>query len=157
TLEHLAIIDLLGIERGVVALTKTDLVDAFRRAEVTEAITATLVGTGLAASDVIPVSPVTGEGIEALRGRLFEATRTISTHAEKGRFRLAVDRSFVLAGAGTVVTGTVLSGDVTVGERVTVSPSGLAARVRSIHAQNRLAECGRAGHRCALNLVGEGV
>src|SRR5262245_19703899 len=157
TLEHLAIVDLLGIERGVVALTKSDLVDTSRRAEVTEVISATLAGTGLAGSDVIPVSPVTGEGIESLRDRLYEAAHAIGTHAEKGRFRLAIDRSFLLAGAGTVVTGTVLSGAVNVGDRVTVSPSGRAARVRSIHAQNRPAERGAAGERCALNLAGDGI
>ena len=77
--------------------------------------------------------------------------------AASGRFRLAVDRSFTLPGAGTVVTGTVLSGAVAVGESVVVSPSGLAARVRSIHAQNRPAERGRAGDRCALNLAGDGI
>ena len=79
------------------------------------------------------------------------------TRAAQGRFRLAVDRSFTLAGAGTVVTGTVLSGAVNVGDHVTVSPSGLAARVRSIHAQNRPAERGAAGERCALNLAGDGI
>jgi selenocysteine-specific elongation factor len=157
TLEHLAIVDLLGVERGVVALTKSDLVDASRRAEVTDAVTGILTGTGLAGSDVIPVSPVSGEGIEMLRNYLFEAARSLDARAEKGRFRLAVDRSFVLAGAGTVVTGTVLSGSVSVGDRVMVSPSGLTARVRSIHAQNQPAEQGRASDRCALNLVGDGI
>src|SRR5262249_58183916 len=73
------------------------------------------------------------------------------------RCRLAVDRSFTLAGTGTVVTGTVLSGQVLIGDRVLVSPSGLAARVRSIHAHNRPAETGCAGERCALNLVGEEI
>src|SRR5205823_13749397 len=72
-------------------------------------------------------------------------------------FRLAVDRAFTLAGAGTIVTGTVLSGAIAVGDRVAVSPSGLAARVRSIHAQNRATARGRAGQRCALNLAGEGI
>src|SRR5262249_44327100 len=77
--------------------------------------------------------------------------------AANGRFRLAVDRSFTLAGAGTVVTGTVLSGQVAVGDRGVVSPTGLGARVRSIHAQNRATEHGQAGERGALNLAGEGV
>src|SRR4029079_68685 len=81
----------------------------------------------------------------------------LGARAEQGCFRLAVDRSFVLAGAGTVVTGTVLSGAVAVGDRVTVSPSGLAARVRSIHTHNKPAEHGRAGDRCALNLAGEAI
>src|SRR6185503_9838056 len=77
--------------------------------------------------------------------------------AARGRLRLAVDRSFTLAGAGTVVTGTVLSGSVAVGDHVIVSPSGLAARIRGIHAQNRPAERGVGGERCALNLAGDGI
>src|SRR5262245_45986919 len=93
TLEHLAIVDLLGIDRGVVALTKSDLVDASRRAEVSDAVAETLSGTGLAGSDVIPVSPMTGEGIDVLRDRLFEEAHTTAARARKGRFRLAVDRS----------------------------------------------------------------
>src|SRR5262245_64536218 len=101
------------------------------------------------------MSTVTGEGVEELRRHLFETARAFGRRATGGRFRLAVDRSFTLAGAGTVVTGTVLSGQIAVGDRVVVSPSGLAARVRSLHA--RAAERGRAGERCALNLAGEGI
>ena len=157
TREHLAIVDLLGIARGIVALTKADLASPDRRADVTAEIENTLAATGLAGSAIIPVSVVSGEGIEALRERLFAASRDITARPARGRFRLAVDRSFTLAGAGTVVTGTVLSGAVTVGDHVVVSPSGLPARVRSIHAQNRAAERGEAGERCALNLVGDGV
>ena len=157
TREHLAIVDLLGIERGIVALTKSDMIAPDRLEEVTAEITHTLADTGLAGSDILPVSSVTGQGVDALRGRLFEASRTLGGRSARGRFRLAVDRSFVLAGAGTVVTGTVLSGEVAAGDRVTVSPSGLAARVRSIHAQNKPAERGHAGDRCALNLAGEDI
>jgi selenocysteine-specific elongation factor len=157
TLEHLAIVDLLGIRQGCVALTKADLADATRRDEVTAEIHETLSGTGLAGADIVPVSTVTGEGIDALRTVLFNAAAVHGARAASGRFRLAVDRSFTLAGAGTIVTGTVLSGAVAVGDRVTVSPAGLAARVRSIHAQNRPTERGQAGERCALNLVGEDI
>jgi selenocysteine-specific elongation factor len=157
TREHLAIVDLLGIERGIVALTKADLAAPASRAAVTEEIKQLLEGTGLASADVLPVSVMTGEGLDALRERLFDMARTIRSRAAGGRFRLAVDRCFTLAGAGTVVTGTVLSGAVAVGDRVVVSPCGLAARVRSIHAQNRPAERGVAGERCALNLAGDGV
>jgi selenocysteine-specific elongation factor len=157
TREHLAIVDLLGIERGIVALTKADLVAPASRAAVTDEIKQLLAGTGLAGAEILPVSAMTGEGLEALRERLFAMAQTIRSRAAGGRFRLAVDRCFTLAGAGTVVTGTVLSGAVAVGERVVVSPCGLAARVRSIHAQNRPAERGVAGERCALNLAGDGV
>ena len=157
TREHLAIVDLLGITRGIVALTKADLASAERRAEVTTEIENTLLATGLAGSDIVPVSVVSGEGIDALRERLFAASRDVTARAAQGRFRLAIDRAFTLVGAGTVVTGTVLSGHVSTGQIVTVSPSGLSARVRSIHAQNRPAERGEAGQRCALNLAGDGI
>ncbi len=157
TLEHLAIIDLLGIARGLVALTKADLVAPARRTQVAAEIEGVLSATRLAGVDMVPVSTVTHEGIEALRDRLFAASRTFGRRATRGRFRLAVDRSFTLAGTGTVVTGTVLSGEARVGDHVLVSPSGLAARIRSIHAQNRTAERGQAGERCALNLAGERI
>ena len=157
TREHLAIVDLLGIERGIVALTKSDLVAPEQRAKVSTEIAQALEGTSLENAEIVPVSTVTGDGIDGLRDRLFDAARTIRAKAQSERFRLAIDRSFTLPGAGTVVTGTVLSGGVSAGDRVTVSPSGLAARVRSIHAQNRPTERGVAGQRCALNLTGDGV
>ncbi len=157
TREHLAIVDLLGIGRGIVVLSKSDLASPPRRAEVTADIEHLLAGTAFADAEVLPVSTVTGEGVDALRERLFDVARSIHARSAGGRFRLAVDRSFTLPGAGTVVTGTVLSGAVSVGDRIVVSPSGLSARVRSIHAQNRPTERGVAGERCALNLAGDGV
>ena len=157
TREHLAIVDLLGIERGLVALTKADLVSPERRESVIEEIRQTLATTTLADADILPVSTVTGEGIDDLRQRLFAASQTIHARSARGRFRLAVDRCFTLPGTGTVVTGTVLSGAVSVGDHVVISPAGLGARVRSIHAQDRPTERGVAGQRCALNLAGDGV
>ena len=157
TREHLAILDLLGVHRGIVALTKADLADAARRAEVTAQIAATLAGTGLAGSPVVPVSAQTGEGVDRLRDLLAAAESDTTARATDARFRLAVDRSFTLKGAGTVVTGTVQAGRVAVGDTVAVSPRGLTARVRAIHAQNRPAAEGLAGQRCALNLAGEGI
>ena len=157
TLEHLAIIDLLGIRQGLVTLTKADLVPPERLAQVTAEIAALIAGTVLDGAEILPVSAFTGQGIDLLRARLDRAAGAVTDRDAENRFRLAVDRSFTLAGAGTIVTGTVLSGTVQVGDRVLVSPSGLSARVRSIHAQNRPAETGRAGERCALNLAGEGI
>ncbi len=157
TREHLAIADLLGLGRGVVALTKVDLIAAERRDEVRGEIARALEGTALSRADILPASIVSGEGIEELRARLFAEAQTLKRSAAQGRFRLAVDRSFTLTGVGTVVTGTVLSGAVAIGDQVMVSPSGLVARVRSIHAQNRPADCGQAGERCALNLAGVGI
>ena len=157
TREHLAIVDLLGIDRGIVALTKSDLADPQRLAEVTADVAQLLEGTALAGAEIVSVSTVAGDGIDNLRELLFDAARTIRARAAAERFRLAVDRSFTLPGIGTIVTGTVLSGAISSGDRVTISPSGLVARVRSIHAQNRPTERGIAGQRCALNLAGDGV
>ena len=157
TREHLAILDLLGVHRGIVALTKADLADDPRRAEITAQIAATLAGTGLAAAPVIPVSSLTGEGVATLRDLLAVAEAETTARATDASFRLTVDRSFTLKGAGTVITGTVQSGRVAVGDGVTVSPSGLSARVRAIHAQNQPVEVGVAGQRCALNLAGDGI
>ncbi|MBY0383322.1 MAG: selenocysteine-specific translation elongation factor [Xanthobacteraceae bacterium] len=157
TREHLAIIDLLGISGGIVALTKSDLVSPERIAEVTVQIREAIAGTTFEGADILAVSSATGEGIDDLRGRLTVGAKQLSARASEGRFRLAVDRVFTLSGIGVVVTGTVLSGVVRVEDHVTISPSGLQARVRSLHSQNRPAQIGRAGDRCALNLAGDGV
>lgn len=157
TREHLAILDLLGLTRGVVVLTKADLADTARLAAVTAEIAAALTGTSLEGADILPVSSTAGQGVDALRARLVAEAAAPRNRPEDGRFRLAVDRSFTLAGAGTVVTGTVLSGVVHAGDRVQVSPTGLEARVRSIRAQDRPSDTGRAGDRCGLNLAGPGV
>ncbi len=157
TREHLAILDLLGISRGIVALTKADLVDAERIDDLTSNIHTLLAPTRLRGVDILPVSALTGQGMEDLKTVLAEAERATVETAIDGRFRLAVDRSFTLSGAGTVVTGTVLSGSVAIGDAIMVSPSGLSARVRSIHAQNQKVERGFAGQRCALNLAGEAI
>ena len=130
TREHLAIVELLGIKRGLVALTKIDAVAEDRVAEVTREIENALADTLLAGAPIHPVSSITGQGIADLKSALFAASAAIPRRPDDGRFRLAVDRCFALAGAGTVVTGTVLSGRVEVGDAVVVSPSGLTARVR---------------------------
>jgi selenocysteine-specific elongation factor len=156
TREHLAILDLMGVERGLVALTKADLASEERRAEVARDVQSLLAATRLAGAETLAVSVRTGEGIAALRDRLVEA-REIATRPAHRRFRMAVDRAFLLTGVGLVVTGPVLSGVVRVGDTIIVSPSGLEARVRSLHAQNQAAEMGRAGDRCALSLTGRDI
>ena len=157
TAEHLAIVDLLGVEHGIVAITKADMVSPERLEEVKVQVANTIAPTGLRDAEIVAVSSMTGEGIDELRAKLFFAAAAVERRPAAGRFRLAVDRSFTLPGAGTVVTGTVLSGRVSVGDPVVISPSGLTARVRAIHAQNRPAEHGVAGDRCALNLAGDKV
>jgi len=158
TREHLAILDLLGLSRGLVAITKADLADEARIAALRAEIAALLAGTSLEGAEVLPVSARTGAGIEELRQRLTRAALDLAARdGADGAFRLAVDRVFTLTGAGLVVTGTVLSGRVAVGDEVTVSPSGLSARVRALHAQNKPAETGKAGDRCSLNLTGPDI
>ena len=154
TREHLEIIDLLGVKGGAVALTKIDRVEPARVAAARAEIEALLCGTALAGSPVFALSSVTGDGVPALRAHLETVAASPPAGAEDGCFRLAVDRCFTLSGSGTVVTGTVFSGSVRVGDRLLVSPSGREVRVRSIHAQNREAERGLAGQRCALSLAG---
>jgi selenocysteine-specific elongation factor len=157
TREHLAILELLGVERGLVAVTKADLVSQGQLQAVTDETAAVLRGTQLDAVRMTPVSVVTGLGIDTLLGQLVEAAAAPSARPVDARFRLAVDRAFTLPGIGVVVTGTVLSGAVRADDRLVVSPSGIEARVRSVHAQNRPVEVAHAGDRCALNLVGQGI
>ncbi len=158
TREHLAIIDLLGLERGLVALNKCDRADASRIAAVTAEIRAALEATRLADCAIEAVSAVTGEGIDRLAARLDHLLALNETRRPvSGRFRLAVDRSFVRSGFGTIVTGTVVSGEVHLDERLMVSPIGLEARVRSIHVDNRPADRAPPGKRCALVLSGSGI
>jgi selenocysteine-specific elongation factor len=154
TREHLAILDLLGLGRGVVALTKSDRVDAARLTEVEAQIRAELVGTGLAGAPVIPCSAVSGAGIADIACRLEEAAAAPPVRAGEGGFRLAVDRCFTVAGAGLVVTGAVHSGTVRVGDHLLLSPGGIEVRVRGLRAENEAAGSAGAGQRCALNLTG---
>jgi selenocysteine-specific elongation factor len=154
TREHVQILDLLGIRDGVVALNKIDLVDAERLAEVEAQIRAVLAGTGLAEADILPVSAATGAGIEDLKLRLLLEAASRPERALRGAFRLGVDRSFSVQGAGTVVTGAIQSGSVAVGDRVVVLPQGAEVRVRGLHAQGRRVERAFAGERTAVNLAG---
>jgi selenocysteine-specific elongation factor len=157
TREHLAILNLLGIDRGLIAITKAELASEQRLAQVSSAVRAAVAGTFLAQAEVISLSAVTGRGIPALLDRLSTAARESVHKSADALFRLTIDRVFTLHGIGLVVTGTVVSGSVRSGERILISPSGLEARVRSLHAQGRPMDVGRAGDRCALNLGGDGL
>ena len=157
TREHLAIMDLLGLRHGLVALNKCDLADGAQRASAMAGIEAVLAGTGLEGAAILPVSAVTGEGLTELAAHLDAAAGRITARPRDELFRLAVDRCFTLAGLGTTVTGTVLSGSIGIDDKVIVSPLGLEARVRSINSQNRSAARGEAGQRCALVLSGAGI
>jgi len=154
TREHLAILNLLGLSHGAVALTKIDCVPEERVAQARAEIESLLQGTALEGSPIFPLSAVNGTGVQALRDHLDHSASSLPIRPETGNFRLAVDRCFTLAGTGTVVTGTVFSGTVRVGDQLLLSPAGIAVRVRGIHAQNRQSEIGMSGQRCALNLAG---
>ncbi len=156
TREHVAIVSILGVREGAIALTKADAVDAARLAECEREARAFVADTALREAPVFAVSSRTGVGVDALQAYLRDAAARFVRARGGGRFRLAVDRSFTLPGIGTVVTGTVYSGEVHAGDRLQVAPSGLPVRVRAIHAQGRPAEAGIAGQRCALNLAGVG-
>ena len=154
TREHLAILDLLGVARGTVALTKVDRVAPERVAEVEAEIVRLLATTRFGGASIFPVSVISGSGLSVLRQHLDAAAQAMRARTAEGNFRLSIDRCFTIAGAGLVVTGTAMSGEVRVGDPVQVLLAGLTARVRSIHAQNAAAERGSAGQRCALNLAG---
>jgi selenocysteine-specific elongation factor len=154
TREHLAILDLLGVRHGMVALTKIDRVEPSRVAEVTAAIANMLAPTTLADAPIFPVSAITGDGIEALAAHLSGVAGDAGERPANGNFRLAIDRAFTVAGAGLVTTGTVFTGKVEVGQHVYLAESGETARVRGIHANNQEAGGGATGQRCAINLAG---
>jgi selenocysteine-specific elongation factor len=156
TREHLAILELLGITHGAVALTKIDRVDDARIREVKAQIDALLAPTALSKVPLFPLTAIALEdsGVAALRAHLHATAANWPKHPEDGLFRLGVDRVFTLPGRGTVATGTARAGRVQVGDTLAVMPAGIEVRVRSVHAQNRDTGFGRAGQRCALNLVG---
>ena len=155
TREHLAIVELLGIPWALVAITKCDRVDAAQVQAVHEQMTTLLAPGPYANARQIALSSVTGEGVEALRQALLVAQRDVLQRNTNGGFRLAIDRAFSVAGAGIVVTGTALSGQVTVGDTLVLSPQGKPVRVRGLHAQNQAADTALAGQRVALNLSAE--
>jgi selenocysteine-specific elongation factor len=154
TREHLEIIDLLDVRRGVVVLSKVDLVDAEWLGLVTAEVLATLKGTSLAGVPVIPFSAVSGAGkaeLIAALDALFEAT---ASRPDLDRPRLPIDRVFTMSGFGTVVTGTLVDGTLTVGEELEVVPAGRRARVRGLQQHNRKVESASPGSRVAANLAG---
>jgi selenocysteine-specific elongation factor len=158
TREHLELLGLLGLDHGAVALTKCDAVDAARVVAARSEVEALLTGTPLEGSPLFELSATTGEGVATLRSHL-EATAAAHTRRDAaGRFRLAIDRCFTLSGIGTVVTGTAFSGRVGAGDTAIICPAGNAgykARVKSLHVQDRPAQSGQAGDRCALALSGD--
>jgi selenocysteine-specific elongation factor len=152
--EHLEIVDVLGAGGGVVALTKRDLVDeeslALRQEEVRER----LADTALAGAPIVPCSSTTGEGLDRLRAALDEMIAAAPPPHDRGRPRIDIDRSFTIRGAGTVVTGTLTGGTLTVGDEVVVHASGFTARIRSLQTHRRPVRVARPVSRVAANLAG---
>jgi selenocysteine-specific elongation factor len=155
TREHIAICDLLGIDRGVVALTKIDMADEDVRELAAEEVSELLATTSLANADVVPVSAVTGEGIDALREALAKALAESSARTPRaGPARLSIDRVFAMRGFGAVVTGTLIGSALEVGQQVEIYPSGISARIRGLQSHGEFAEVVAPGARCAVNLQG---
>jgi selenocysteine-specific elongation factor len=156
TREHLAILQLLGVTRGAVALTKVDRVDEARLLEVRAQIAAWLADTPLAGSPSFETNATRANdaGVVQLNAFLRDAAASSRQRRDSGLFRLAIDRVFTLTGQGTIVTGTVFAGRVGTGDTALLAPARKPVRVRGIHAQNREATTGSAGQRCALNLAG---
>ena len=153
TREHLAILQLTGNPQLTVALTKADRVDATRINEVREAVEATLREYGFTDATLFETVATEGRGIEALRHHLQQLSSR--EHASHHRFRLAIDRAFTVKGAGLVVTGTALSGEVKVGDTVWLTGINKPMRVRGLHAQNQPVDHAHAGQRIALNIAGD--
>src|SRR5512139_677808 len=155
TREHLAILDLLQVPDGVVALTKTDAVTEEGWLDLVEAdLRETLDGTCLALAPIVPVSARLGTGLEALKQTLADVLAQVPARLDKDQPRLAIDRAFSVAGFGTVVTGTLSDGTFRSGEEVEILPGGLRARIRGMQTHKRSVELGLPGSRLAINLTG---
>ena len=156
TREHLAILDLLQVKRGLVAVTKKDLVEDEWLELVVSDVEELLKGTALEESRIVTVSGTSHEGLDELVGAIEELLGETEARQNLGRPRLPIDRSFTMSGFGTVVTGTLIDGALDVGREVEVSPAGDTARVRGLQTHRRKVERAMPGTRVAANLSGIG-
>lgn len=156
TEEHLAVLDLLEVPRGLVALTKTDLVDPGEIEVVSAAIEERLAGTTLAGSSIVPLSAQDGSGIEDVKAGLLRLCEQVDAPVSH-RARLWVDRSFTVAGTGTVVTGSLLGGNLAIDDRVRIYPGATTARIRSLQSHEKDVSNADPGRRVAVSLVGVDV
>lgn len=154
TREHMEICSLLDVRHGLVALTKTDMVDEEWMELVLEDVKDFTAGTFLEEADVVPVSSVTRQGIDEFIAALERLSLNIPDRPHMDLFRLPVDRVFTMKGFGTVITGSLISGSVNVGDTIEVYPAGLGAKVRGIQVHNQGVEQAAAGMRTAINLQG---
>jgi selenocysteine-specific elongation factor len=154
TREHFDICQLLGVKDGLIILTKKDMVEEDWLEMVEEEVRDFFVGSFLEEAPLLAVSSTTGEGIDEVRKILDDKVRAINFQEEFGPFRLAVDRVFSMKGFGTVITGTSLSGRITVGEDLMFYPGRLLAKIRGIQVHGKECDVVEAGHRTAINLQG---
>jgi selenocysteine-specific elongation factor len=152
TREHLSIMGLLGVSRGMIALTKIDAVDAEMVELAEEDVRETVAGTFLEDAPLFRVSAISGEGLEEFRTALFAAAAEIEPRSEEGVFRMPVQRVFSSKGFGTVLTGIPVAGRVSTGDTLEVLPGGLRGKVRGLQAYKQSTETARAGHSTAINL-----
>src|SRR5262245_17018382 len=152
--EHLDFLHLLGVKKGIFVITKADIVDPARVAEVQEEIEILTLDTTLEGAPIIPVSSVTGMGLDRLRQEIATQLQTYERPPLPGYFRLPVDRVFVMKGHGVVVTGTAIAGTISEGETVRVLPGGEDSRLRSIQVHGQPVTQAKWGQRVALNLAG---
>ncbi len=155
TKEHLAILDLLEVRAGVVALSKIDLVDDPDWLELVRLdIEGALEGTALAEAPIVGVSAKTGEGLPALRQTIYQRLTQTPPGADEGSPRMSIDRVFTLSGFGTVVTGTLMGGSLQIGDSVALLPGGIQGRVRGLQTHRAQREKALPGSRVAINLTG---
>ena len=157
TREHLEICDLLGVRRGIVVLTKRDLVEPDFLELVELDVREALASTVFEGAPMLPVSTKTGEGLDLLRTAIAKTIDALPPRATTGVFRLPIDRVFTVKGFGTIVTGTILGGELAVGDELHVLPDHLPVRVRGIEVHGGPVEKAVAGHRAAINLGGIAV
>jgi selenocysteine-specific elongation factor len=154
TREHLDICKLLEVKKGLIVLTKIDLVDQELLELVREEVTDIVRDTFLEGAPILAVSSVTGEGIPLLISTLDHLSEKVDERPSSGLFRLPIDRVFIMKGFGTVVTGTMISGSLSLGENVEILPSGIEGKVRNLQVYNQFVERAMAGQRTAVNLQG---
>ena len=155
TIEHLEVLRLLGVDQYVIVITHIDKIDVSERPGVAEALLASIqTHIPMASAPSFVVSNADGAGITELKQFLVKTAKNLQDKPERGYFRLSIDRVFHLQGSGLIVTGTSISGGVSVGDHLTLLPENKKVRVRSIHSQNAKTQYGRAGQRCALQLTG---
>ena len=157
TVEHLAILDLLGVSAGAVVITKIDRVEAARVEQVRDDIAALLLDSNLHDAPMFAVAAIDGTGMDALREHLGQAAAALAPAKQYGGFRFAVDRSFSVHGAGLVATGAVYAGSVRIGDRLILAGHDLEVRVRGMESAGKPVDVVHSGMRCALNLAGRGV